>query len=101
MEHRHDLDYEIDGVVIKVDELAAQRALGATSKAPRWAIAYKLPPEERTTRLHDIQVSIGRTGAATPSAVLRPVLVAGSTVSMATLHNSIRWRPRTSGRATW
>lgn len=88
VEHRHDLDYEIDGVVIKVDELAAQRALGATSKAPRWAIAYKLPPEERTTRLHDIQVSIGRTGAATPFAVLEPVLVAGSTVSMATLHNS-------------
>lgn len=88
IEHRHDLDYEIDGVVIKVDELEAQRALGSTSKAPRWSIAYKLPPEERTTRLNDIQVSIGRTGAATPFAVLEPVVVAGSTVGMATLHNS-------------
>ena len=85
--HRHDLDYEIDGVVVKIDELAAQQALGATSKAPRWAIAYKLPPEERTTRLTDIQVSIGRTGAATPFAVLEPVVIAGSTVGMATLHN--------------
>ncbi len=87
LSHRHDLDYEIDGAVIKVDGLARQEALGATSKAPRWAIAYKFPPEERTTRLLDIQVSIGRTGKATPFAVLEPVFVGGSTVQMATLHN--------------
>ncbi len=86
-EHRHDLDYEIDGVVIKVDELALQSKLGATSHAPRWAIAYKFPPEERTTRLTRIEISIGRTGRATPFAVLEPVVVAGSTVSLATLHN--------------
>jgi DNA ligase (NAD+) len=85
--HRHDLPYEIDGVVVKVDDLAVQQVLGATSKAPRWAIAYKLPPEERTTRLDDIQVSIGRTGRATPFAVLEPVFVGGSTVGLATLHN--------------
>lgn len=85
--HRHDLDYEIDGVVIKVDDLAQRDSLGFTSRAPRWAIAYKFPPEERTTALLDIQVSVGRTGRATPFAVLEPVLVAGSTVSMATLHN--------------
>ena len=87
VEHRHDLDYEIDGVVVKVDDLRVQQALGATAKAPRWAIAYKLPPEERTTGLLDIQVSIGRTGKATPFAVMEPVFVGGSTVSMATLHN--------------
>lgn len=87
IEHRHDLPYEIDGVVVKIDSLDVQRALGATAKAPRWAIAYKLPPEERTTLLRDIQVSIGRTGKATPFAVLEPVVVAGSTVGMATLHN--------------
>jgi len=86
-EHRHDLGYEIDGVVIKVDDLALQRELGATSHAPRWAIAYKFPPEERTTRLLAIEVSIGRTGKATPFAVLEPVFVGGSTVSLATLHN--------------
>jgi DNA ligase (NAD+) len=86
-ESRHDLDYEIDGVVVKVDDLALQRRLGATSRAPRWAIAYKFPPEERTTRLLDIAVSIGRTGKATPFAVLEPVFVGGSTVSLATLHN--------------
>ena len=86
-EHRHDLGYEIDGVVIKVDDLVLQRELGATSHAPRWAIAYKFPPEERTTRLRAIQVSIGRTGKATPFAVLEPVFVGGSTVSLATLHN--------------
>ncbi len=86
-EHRHDLDYEIDGVVIKVNDLALQRQLGATSRAPRWAIAYKFPPEERTTELRDIRVSIGRTGKATPFAVLEPVFVGGSTVSLATLHN--------------
>lgn len=86
-DHRHDLDYEIDGVVIKVDDLAQREALGFTSRAPRWAIAYKFPPEERTTTLLDIQVSVGRTGRATPFAVLDPVFVGGSTVGMATLHN--------------
>ncbi len=86
-EHRHDLDYEIDGVVIKVDDLAQRDVLGFTSRAPRWAIAYKFPPEERTTTLLDIQVSVGRTGRATPFAVLDPVFVGGSTVGMATLHN--------------
>jgi DNA ligase (NAD+) len=86
-EHRHDLRYDIDGVVIKVDDLAQREQLGFTSRAPRWAIARKLPPEERTTRLLAIEVSIGRTGRATPYAVLEPVVVAGSTVSMATLHN--------------
>jgi len=84
---RHGLDHEIDGVVIKVDDLAAQGELGATSKAPRWAIAYKLPPEQAETRLNDIMVSIGRTGAATPFAVLEPIFVGGVTISMATLHN--------------
>ncbi len=86
-EHRHDLDYEIDGVVVKVDDSAQRARLGFTSRAPRWAIAYKFPPEERTTRLLDIQVSVGRTGRATPFAVLEPVFVGGSTVAMATLHN--------------
>jgi DNA ligase (NAD+) len=86
-EHRHDLLYEIDGVVIKIDDLEQRSRLGFTSRAPRWAIARKLPPEERTTRLLAIEVSIGRTGRATPYAVLEPVVVAGSTVSMATLHN--------------
>ena len=79
-EHRHDLDYEIDGVVVKVDDLGLQRRLGATSRAPRWAIAFKFPPEERTTSCCDIMVSIGRTGRATPFAVLEPVFVGGSTV---------------------
>ncbi len=87
LQHRHDLDYEIDGGVVKVDGLARQRALGSTAKAPRWAIAYKFPPEERTTTLKAIEVSIGRTGKATPFAVLEPVFVGGSTVQMATLHN--------------
>ena len=86
-EHRHDLDYEIDGVVVKVDDLALQKRLGATSHAPRWAIAFKFPPEEQTTTLLRIMVSIGRTGKATPFAVLEPVFVGGSTVSLATLHN--------------
>lgn len=87
LEHRHDLDYDIDGVVVKLDDLALQRALGATSHAPRWAVAYKFPPEERTTLLESILVSIGRTGRATPFATLRPVVVAGSTVGLASLHN--------------
>jgi len=86
-EHRHDLSHDIDGLVIKVDEVAAQRRLGSTSRAPRWAIAYKYPPEEATTLLRDIQVNVGRTGRVTPFAVLEPVLIAGSTVGMATLHN--------------
>jgi DNA ligase (NAD+) len=86
-EHRHDLPYDIDGIVIKLDDLGVRAELGSTSKAPRWATAYKLPPEERTTLLRDIHVSIGRTGKATPFAVLEPVFVGGSTVGMATLHN--------------
>ncbi len=84
---RHDLDHEIDGAVVKVDDLAAQFDLGATSKAPRWAIAFKFPPEEVTTQLRDIEVNVGRTGAVTPYAVLEPVHVGGVTVSSATLHN--------------
>jgi DNA ligase (NAD+) len=86
-QHRHSLDYEIDGVVVKVDDEAQRAKLGFTSRAPRWAIAYKFPPEERTTVLRDIQVAIGRTGRATPFAVLDPVFVGGSTVTAATLHN--------------
>jgi DNA ligase (NAD+) len=87
-EHRHDPSYEIDGVVIKLDRLEMQRALGATSRAPRWAIAYKYPPEEVTTRLLDIRVNVGRTGRVTPFAVMEPVKVSGSTVDRATLHNA-------------
>jgi DNA ligase (NAD+) len=87
-EHRHDPPYEIDGVVIKVDQLEMQRSLGSTSRAPRWAIAYKYPPEEVTTRLLDIQVNVGRTGRVTPFAVMEPVKVSGSTVDRATLHNA-------------
>lgn len=86
-EHRHDVGYEIDGVVVKVNGIAQQEELGSTSKAPRWAIAYKFPPEERTTLLREIRVHIGRTGQATPYAVLEPVFVGGVTVSTATLHN--------------
>jgi DNA ligase (NAD+) len=85
---RHALGHEIDGAVIKVDRYADANELGATSKFPRWAIAYKFPAEEQTTRLRDIQVSVGRTGAVTPFAVLEPVRVGGVTVSMATLHNA-------------
>ena len=87
-EHRHDLEHEIDGVVIKVDQIELQRKLGVTSRAPKWAIAYKYPPEEVVTKLLDINVSVGRTGRVTPFAVMEPVLVAGSTVTHATLHNS-------------
>jgi len=87
-EHRHDIEHEIDGQVVKVDEMALQRRLGATSRAPRWAIAYKYPPEEATTKLLDIQVNVGRTGRVTPFAVMAPVSIAGSTVAMATLHNA-------------
>ena len=86
-EHRHDVPYEIDGVVVKVDSIAQQEELGWTAKAPRWAIAYKFPPEERTTLLKDIKVHVGRTGVATPWAQLEPVFVGGVTVSTATLHN--------------
>jgi len=86
-EHRHDVDHEIDGVVIKVDDVAEQKKLGFTSRAPKWAIAYKYPPEEVTTKLLDIKVSVGRTGRVTPFAFMEPVKVAGSTVTNATLHN--------------
>ena len=84
---RHDESYQTDGVVIKADAFADQTELGYTSKAPRWAIAYKFPPEEQITRLNDIQINIGRTGRATPFAVLEPVFVGGANVGMATLHN--------------
>ena len=94
LEHRHDLSYEIDGVVVKVDDLAMREELGATAKAPRWAIAFKFPPEEKTTRLINIMVSIGRTGRATPFAQLEPVFVSGSTVAVATLHNEDQVRAK-------
>lgn len=86
-EHRHDLIHEIDGIVIKLDDLSLQRKLGYTSRVPRWAVAYKYPPEEVHTELLDIRVNVGRTGRVTPYGVMRPVKVAGSTVEMATLHN--------------
>ncbi|WP_216842713.1 NAD-dependent DNA ligase LigA [Arthrobacter sp. NEB 688] len=87
-EHRHDVEHEIDGVVVKIDEISVQRRLGSTSRAPRWAIAFKYPPEEVNTRLLDIQVNVGRTGRVTPFGVMEPVVVAGSTVERATLHNA-------------
>ena len=87
-DHRHDVEHEIDGVVIKVDALSQQQQLGFTSRAPKWAIAYKYPPEEVTTKLLDIKVSVGRTGRVTPFAFMEPVKVAGSTVTNATLHNA-------------
>ena len=87
-DHRHDVEHEIDGVVIKVDSLSQQQQLGFTSRAPKWAIAYKYPPEEVTTVLLDIKVSVGRTGRVTPFAYMEPVKVAGSTVTNATLHNA-------------
>ena len=87
-EHRHDLDHEIDGVVVKIDQIALQRRLGSTSKAPRWATAYKYPPEEVTTKLLDIRVNVGRTGRVTPFGFLEPVRVSGSTVGVSTLHNA-------------
>lgn len=86
-EHRHDVIHEIDGVVVKVDQVALQGRLGSTSRAPRWAIAWKYPPEEVNTRLLDIRVNVGRTGRVTPYGVMEPIRVAGSTVEMATLHN--------------
>ena len=86
-QHRHDVEHEIDGIVVKVDELALHAELGATSRAPRWAIAYKYPPEQVNTKLLDIVVSVGRTGRATPFAVMAPARVSGSVVRQATLHN--------------
>ncbi|WP_349643474.1 NAD-dependent DNA ligase LigA [Arthrobacter sp. zg-Y1219] len=86
-EHRHDLSHEIDGIVVKVDDFALQRALGHTSRVPRWSVAYKYPPEEVNTKLLDIRVNVGRTGRVTPYGMMTPVLVSGSTVEMATLHN--------------
>ena len=86
-EHRYSVEHELDGIVIKVDELALHEELGATSRAPRWAIAYKYPPEQVQTKLLDIVVSVGRTGRATPFAVMQKVRVAGSEVRQATLHN--------------
>ncbi len=85
--HRHDVEHEIDGAVVKVNEISVQEELGFTSRAPKWAIAFKYPPEEVTTRLLDIKVSVGRTGRITPFAFMEPVVVAGSTVTNATLHN--------------
>jgi DNA ligase (NAD+) len=85
---RHSVEHEIDGVVVKVDQIGVQRRLGSTSRAPRWAIAFKYPPEEVTTKLKDIQVNVGRTGRVTPFGVMEPVRVSGSTVEMATLHNA-------------
>ena len=93
-EHRHDPEYELDGVVVKVDDFAHQRRLGSTSHAPRWAIAYKYPPEERQTVLRDILVNVGRTGKVTPFASFDPVLVAGSTLQLATLHNEDQARAK-------
>ena len=85
---RHAVEHEIDGVVVKVDEIALQRRLGSTSRAPRWAIAFKYPPEEVTTKLLEILVNVGRTGRVTPFGRMEPVRVSGSTVGMATLHNA-------------
>ena len=87
-EHRHDVEHEIDGLVVKLDDVALQRRLGSTSRAPRWAVAYKYPPEEAQTKLLDIRVNVGRTGRVTPFAYMEPVKVAGSTVGLATLHNA-------------
>ena len=87
-EHRHDVEHEIDGVVVKVDQVPLQRRLGSTSRAPRWAIAFKYPPEEVNTKLRDIRVNVGRTGRVTPFGVMEPIRVSGSTVEMATLHNA-------------
>ncbi|SMX72750.1 DNA ligase (NAD+) [Brevibacterium iodinum ATCC 49514] len=91
-EHRHDVTHEIDGIVIKIDDIAVQETMGYTSRAPRWATAFKYPPEEVTTKLIDIQVQVGRTGRVTPFAVMEPVTVAGSTVERATLHNGYEVR---------
>jgi DNA ligase (NAD+) len=87
-EHRHDVEHEIDGVVIKVDDMGLQRRLGSTARAPRWAVAWKYPPEEVNTKLRNITVNVGRTGRVTPFGFMEPVVVSGSTVSLATLHNA-------------
>jgi DNA ligase (NAD+) len=100
-EKRRSLDFDTDGVVIKVDQLADRRLLGATSKFPRWAIAFKFPAEQKTTRLKKIDVNVGRTGAVTPFAVLEPVFVSGSTVSMATLHNADDIRRKDIREGDW
>src|SRR6201999_3506285 len=94
-EHRHDVEHEIDGVVVKVDDLALQRQLGSTARAPRWAIAFKYPPEEVNTKLLDIRVGVGRTGRIVPFGVMTPVKVAGPTVERATLHN--QWEVERKG----
>jgi DNA ligase (NAD+) len=94
-EHRHDVEHEIDGVVVKVDDLSLQRRLGSTSRAPRWAIAFKYPPEEVNTKLLRIAVAVGRTGRVTPFGIMEPVKVAGSTVERATLHN--QWEVERKG----
>src|SRR5690606_18696050 len=86
-ENRLNLDYEIDGIVIKVDSIDQQEQLGTTARTPRWAIAYKFPAEEVVTKLIDIELSVGRTGVITPTAILEPVRVAGTTVQRASLHN--------------
>lgn len=99
-EHRGDIEHALDGIVVKVDDLGLQRSLGATSRAPRWAIAYKYPPEEVNTELLDITVQVGRTGRVTPVAVLKPVYVAGSTVSRTTLHNPLKWNAKACSSAT-
>ena len=99
--NRHSLGYEIDGVVVKVDDLGQRAEMGITSRAPRWAIAYKFPPEEKTTLLRDIMVSIGRTGRATPFAVLEPVFVGGANVGHGhAAQRGRRRRARTCGPAT-
>jgi DNA ligase (NAD+) len=100
-EKRHDLPFEIDGVVVKVNSFEQQRKLGETSKSPRWAIAYKLPAEEKTTQVVDIKVNVGRTGAVTPVAILKPVRVAGSTISRATLHNEDEMRRKDVRIGDW
>ena len=99
-ERRADLGYEIDGVVIKVDDLALREVLGTTVKSPRWAIAYKFPAEEAVTILRDIEIKVGRTGAVTPTALLDPVTLAGTTVKRASLHNEDIIRERGSFSAT-
>ena len=87
-ENRRSLPYEIDGIVIKVDDLSQQEKLGYTARTPRWAIAYKFPATEAVTKLEDVELSVGRTGVVTPTAILQPVFIDGSTVSRATLHNA-------------
>ncbi len=101
IEHRDELPYEVDGAVIKVDDLGVRQELGYTSKSPRWAVAYKFPAEEKTTRVLDIRVNVGRTGAVTPFAVMDPVFVGGSTVARATLHNEDELRRKDIRIGDW